>query len=202
MHISDRGLALIKEFEGFEARPYWLGDGRWTIGYGETLGISKNTGPWTQAYANARLRIRVQRDFEPFVARLGLRLNQHQFDALVSFAYNLGPGYFDKSHSIGAALRSRKDAGWVARVQKAIKLYDMPGSKFHEGLARRRAEEAKLFGSPVESAEDRKRARLTVELDRLRAWVRLNRKGDWGHAPKRKVRAEYIKHWLGSHPKV
>lgn len=202
MHLSKDGLALIKHYEGFSAKPYWLGDGRWTIGYGETLGVTRATKPWSEAKAARRLEVRVRRNFEPYVNRGHWHLNQHQHDAIVSCIYNLGPGILDRGRSLGNALRSRKDAGWVARVQAAIKEYNMPGSKFEAGLTRRRAEEAKLFGQPVVSKLEAKSSRLHAELDRLRAEVRLKFQGDWKRTPKRKARADAIKHWLGSHPKV
>lgn len=202
MHISNDGLALIKHWEGFSAKPYWLGDGRWTIGYGDTLGVTKSTGPWSEAYAARKLKRRVRANFEPYVNRLHVHLNQHQHDAIVSLIYNLGPGVLDRGRSLGDALRSRKDAGWNARVRAAMMLYVSPGTQFEAGLTRRRREEAKLFAKPYVSPRNRKIARLQSELDRIRAEVRLKFKGDWGRTPKRKARADYIKHWLGSHPKV
>ena len=199
MKVSANGIALIKKYEGFRSRPYQLGDGVTTIGYGETRGITMSSGPWTEAYASKRLVRRVNRDYAPWVTRLGLKFNQHQFDAIVSAVYNLGPGVLERGRSLGAALRSKRDAGYNRRVAAALRLYSMPGSKFHEGLLRRRNDEAALFSRPVLSAEERKRRRLTEELARLRAVVRTRFKGDWSKAPRRQRRADSIKAWLARH---
>lgn len=186
-HISGSGLALIKRYEGFSSRPYQLGDGVTTIGYGETHGITMRTPPWTEAYASKRLRKRVRRDYEPYVHRLGLPLNQNQFDALVSAIYNLGPGILERGRSLGDALRTKRDAGYNERVGNALRLYSMPGTQFHEGLLRRRNEEARLFACL--DREQRKVKRWETELAKIRLAVR--RIGHW--TPKRKERAAELR---------
>ena len=75
---------------------------------------------------------------------LRLELHQARFDALVSFGYNLGPGYFlDKRTAIGAALARRIRRG--PAVAAAILLYDHAGGKVLPGLKRRREAEAELW---------------------------------------------------------
>lgn len=187
MHTSSSGIALIKRYEGFKSRPYQIGDGVTTIGYGETRGITMRTKPWSEEYASKKLVQRVRRDFEPYVRRFS-GLNQHQFDAIVSAVYNLGPGVLDRGRSLGAALRSRRDSGYNRRVAAALRLYSMPGTKFHEGLLRRRNEEARLFAKPVLSAHARKVKKWKAELARIRIAVRKAKK--W--TPKQKARAKAL----------
>src|SRR3954451_22814897 len=80
--ISETGLALLKSFEGFRSHPYQDVVGVWTIGYGETAGISRNTPAWTESYAAKRLRERVNRDYlKPVLVlarAVGLDLKQNE----------------------------------------------------------------------------------------------------------------------------
>ncbi len=95
MKTSDKGLALIKSFEGFSARPYLCPAGVPTIGYGATYypdgrRVTMQDKPVTEADATAMLRSMLA-SYEAGVSRYVLvPLTQGQFDALVSFAYNLG----------------------------------------------------------------------------------------------------------------
>jgi lysozyme len=148
MNISAAGLNLIKEFEGFKPRPYRNFPGEpWTIGYGETQGVTSTTGPWSQDYAERKLRARVGRDFESAVERLGVRLNQHQFDALVSFVYNCGVGAIAASTGIGRALRARQ---WSRAADELMKWNKVNGEPVL-GLTRRRRRERALFLKQVAS---------------------------------------------------
>ena len=91
MEISQKGLDLIKEFEGLSLKPYKCVAGVWTIGYGHTKGVSENTSAITEQQAEQLLRDDI-RYFERLVNDKNYvpqRLNQNQFDALVSFAFNL-----------------------------------------------------------------------------------------------------------------
>lgn len=189
-HISHHGLLLIESYEGFSSKPYQLGDGVTTIGFGETQGVTMRTGPWSRAYAEQRLKHRVRHDYEPYVHRLGIPLTQNQFDALVSAVYNLGPGVLDRGRSLGDALRSgnKGSHAWVVRVQHALLLYSMPGTQFHQGLLRRRKEEAKLFGRAPVNRRKRRLRRLRAELARIHAHVKLI--GHW--TPKRRARSVEI----------
>lgn len=187
MHISNNGLALIKQYEGFRAHPYGPPADVWTIGYGETKGIGPHSGPWTEAYAAKRLVARVRANYEPYVRALGVRLNQHQFDAIVSAVYNLGPGVLARGRSLGDALRSRRDSGYNHRVAAALRLYSMPGTQFHEGLLARRNKEAALFAKPVETAKQHKVRAWESELAKLRLAVRKTNK--WTPAQKNRAKS-------------
>ena len=104
-HVSQAGLDLIKEFEGCKLTSYLCPSNVWTIGYGSTAGV----GPGmtiTQAEADALLQQDL-RTFEDGVAQLiNVPLTQHEFDAIVSFAFNCGLGALQSS-----TFRRRMNAG-------------------------------------------------------------------------------------------
>ena len=86
--ISDIGLKKLKEFEGLRKEAYYDAAGVPTIGYGHTKGVRMGdviSEYWAEMFLKADLY-----DVEKQVDSLGLKLNQPQFDALVSFAFNLG----------------------------------------------------------------------------------------------------------------
>ncbi|HEX8745119.1 MAG TPA: lysozyme [Thermoleophilaceae bacterium] len=171
MKTSPAGIKLIARFEGFRARPYKIGSDPWTIGYGETRGVGPNTPPVTERSARQQLIKRVNRDFAPAVnaaaKRWNLRLNQNQFDALVSFVYNLGTGVLTPGAPTGDSIRKAlAGGGKPAAVTAALALYVMPGTQFERGLRTRRAMEARLYTTPVEHP---KLAGWRAELAALRA---------------------------------
>nr|DAI37636.1 MAG TPA: Lysozyme [Bacteriophage sp.] len=91
--IGQAGLNLIKQFEGCRLTAYQCAAGVWTIGYGHTSGVKKGM-TITQAQADAYLKQDCEK-FEKYVNSAAYvpiteSLNQNQFDALVSFAFNLG----------------------------------------------------------------------------------------------------------------
>ena len=94
MKTSEKGLKLIKEFEGLRLEPYKCDVGVWTIGYGHTKGINQNTKPITKEQAEDFLKDDLK-FFEGLVNNkkyVPQQINQNQFDALVSFTFNLGGG--------------------------------------------------------------------------------------------------------------
>jgi lysozyme len=191
MNISAAGLNLIKEFEGFKPRPYRNFPGEpWTIGYGETQGVTSTTGPWSQDYAERKLRARVGRDFESAVERLGVRLNQHQFDALVSFVYNCGVGAIAASTGIGRALRARQ---WSRAADELMKWNKVNGEPVL-GLTRRRRRERALFLKQVDPLEGytASEKRWIREYDRL---VRENRDRDRRRVLRRVMTAQRKRVW-------
>ena len=97
MKVSDNGLALIKKFEGCRLTAYADVGGVWTIGWGQTGPDVVEGLTITQAQADARLRAEVDRFAEGVLSGLKVPVNQNQFDALVSFAYNVGLGAFRSS---------------------------------------------------------------------------------------------------------
>jgi lysozyme len=188
MKCSPNGVALIARFEGFRATPYKIGADPWTIGYGETQGVGPGSGPWTEAYARRRLLLRVNRDFAPAVERFRvrhrLRWSQNQFDALVSFAYNLGAGVFVDGAATGETLRRALLSGNARAIRRAFMVYVNPGSQFEAGLRRRRLAEADLFATP-----DSPLARWRAELAHRRAQLARERKPGTRHWLMRRIRS-------------
>lgn len=166
MHISENGLKLIEQFEGYSATPYWDHFGRvWTRGYGETEGIGPNSPRLTPQEAENNLRRLVQERYEPSIAALGVELNQNQWDALCSFAWNLGAGIFT-----GELRDALERHDWQSAASQML-LYDHAGGQVLEGLARRRRIEAALFLEPAAEPAyvNPQEANWIREWDRIRA---------------------------------
>ncbi|MBN3006243.1 lysozyme [Chromobacterium alkanivorans] len=144
MNISANGVKLIQQFEGLRLKAYQDAVGVWTIGYGHT-GPDVTPGlVITQAQADALLARDLSR-FEAGVTRLvQVPLNQNQFDALVSFSYNLGLGSLQNS-TLLRLLNQRDYAGAAAQFPR----WNKAGGKVLPGLTRRRAAEQALFLKPA-----------------------------------------------------
>lgn len=140
--IGQAGLKLIMQFEGCRLKAYQCAAGVWTIGYGHTAGV--RTGQTiTQAQAEEYLKQDCQK-FEQYVnsaayVPITAQLNQNQFDALVSFAFNCGAGNLKKL----CAGRS------AAQIAAAMPQYCKAAGKTLTGLVRRRAAEVDLFHTPI-----------------------------------------------------
>lgn len=147
MNCSDAGIALIKEFEGFPygGAPYWDPYGKvWTQGYGNTKGVTPHSPRISQAHAVEILKTRLNNEYEPTIEAIAGKIGgfaQHQFDALCSIVWNLGPGILNPSTSLGKALR-RKD--WKGFDRELVS-YDKAGGVVLPGLTRRRRAEVALF---------------------------------------------------------
>lgn len=166
MKISEKGLSMIERFEGCLLKASNKLDGVWTIGYGQTgsyYGKRVRRGmTTTKAEAHAWLRDHSIKTYEDAVTQaVKVPLNQHQFDALVSFAYNVGVGALKQS----TALR-KLNAGDYAGAADALTMWTKCNGKVLAGLVRRRKEERALFLTPVTQAK-------TTNTDLLR-------KGDRG----------------------
>tara|TARA_R100001509_G_scaffold44817_1_gene24353 strand:- start:404 stop:835 length:432 start_codon:yes stop_codon:yes gene_type:complete len=133
------GLALIKKFEGCELEAYQCSAGVWTIGYGHTKGVQKGD-VWSQNHAEHMLEVELE-EFEGYINKyVTVALSQNQFDALVSWVYNLGPANL-KSSTMLKVLNS----GEYEDVPAQMKRWNKAGGKVLEGLIRRREAEACLF---------------------------------------------------------
>ena len=143
MKVSVAGVTLIKEFEGFPhgGRPYRDIVGVWTIGYGHTEGVGPNSAQLTEPQASELLRKDLDRRYAPPVVDLGVGFNQHQFDAIVSFVYNCGPGAISTSTKVGRALRAED---WPTAAD-ALLAWDKAGGVAIAGLTRRRRAERAMF---------------------------------------------------------
>lgn len=139
LRTSPRGIALIKEFEGCRLSAYLCAAGVPTIGYGHTAGVALGM-TITLAQAEAFLREDL-RKFEKGVSEALTRsVTQSQFDALVSFSYNLGVGALKKSTLLRLLNQGRTEeaAGEFLKWNRA-------GGKVLTGLTRRRQKEKELF---------------------------------------------------------
>ncbi len=139
MRTSSRGIDLIKEFEGFRAEAYRDPVGIWTIGYGFTRGVEPGDR-MTQRQADERLQAELAA-YEDGVERATEgKVTQAQFDALVSFAWNVGIKGMAGSSVIKAHKRGDHQA-----AARAFALWNKAGGKVWPGLTRRRAAEAALY---------------------------------------------------------
>lgn len=139
MRTSEKGLALIRQFEGLRLRAYRDAVNVPTIGYGHTAGV-KMGQEITRERAEELLLAEVER-FEGYVDRLvTVPLTQGQFDALVAWTYNLGPGALEKS-----TMLRRLNAGDYAGAAAELERWSRAGGQVLAGLVRRRAAERALF---------------------------------------------------------
>jgi len=143
MNISTEGLALIKKFEGLELNAYRCAAGVWTIGYGHTKDVERGD-VWTEAQADDALKHELI-EFEGYINDLvECSLTQNQFDALVSWVYNLGPANLQAS-----TLLKKLNAEDYEDVPSQLKRWNKAGGKVLEGLIRRREAEALLFQGAI-----------------------------------------------------
>jgi lysozyme len=148
MKISDKGLNLIKEFEGCKLKAYQCPAGIWTIGigstrYGDGTPVTKNRTLPTELAAIALLAATIGQ-FEKAVNDVGVELTQNEFDACVCLAYNIGVGNFSSS-TLVKMLKAGDDK---AEIAKQFLRWDKAGGKPLAGLTRRRNAEAELFLTP------------------------------------------------------
>lgn len=144
MQTSDKGIALIKQFEGCKLTAYQDSVGVWTIGYGWTQPVDGKpirAGMTIKQETAERLLKTGLVSYESDVSRLvKVSLTQGQFDALVSFTYNLGA----RSLSTSTLLR-KLNAGDYAGATDEFLLWNKAGGKVLNGLTRRREAEQALF---------------------------------------------------------
>ena len=139
MKTSNKGIELIKKHEGFRSKAYRCSANVLTIGFGHTLNV-KSTDVIDKSQAEVFLRQDVE-FAEKEVNKHNLNINQNQFDALVSFVFNLGVGNFARS----TLLRKIKSDPNDPAIRKEFERWIYAGGKALNGLARRRKEEAELY---------------------------------------------------------
>jgi len=144
MRISKNGIELIKRFEGLELKAYQDSVGVWTIGYGWTQPVDgKKIGPGMvidQATADRLLKCGVIQYEQGVNQLVKVNITQGQFDALVSFAYNLGL----RSLSTSTLLRKLNAGDKQGAANEFGKWVNAGGVKL-AGLVKRRAAERELF---------------------------------------------------------
>lgn len=153
MSTSQQMLDVLKVMEGFFARPYW-DNSQWTVGYGSYA--ENNTITVTPDQAEQLLKTQLKegyvtaagtksKGFEQYVnefcQKIGKQPTQNQFDALVSFTYNLGAGWMSNSRL----------AAWLKKPTTELEFVDAmiqwsrAGGKLTYGLTQRRIREAIIF---------------------------------------------------------
>ncbi len=144
MRTSNEGLALIKSFEGFRASAVQLPDGGWTIGYGHTKSARKDL-QITSEDAETILREYDLPPIETLICNKVLTpLNQNEFDALVSFTFNIGNVAFTGSEVL-AFLNSGKRLAAAEAILSWRKAYLNGRLIVVDALMRRRVTEQALF---------------------------------------------------------
>ena len=145
MKISNLGLELIKEFEGFSENAYLCPAKIPTIGYGNTFysdGRKVKLGEQiSKTDALKLLEVVANRDFaDKIFPSIKVKVTQSQFDAMVSLAYNIGVGAFLKS-----TLLKKVNAGDFIGASEEFLKWNKSGGKELLGLTRRRKREQDLF---------------------------------------------------------
>lgn len=139
MQTSPHGLALIRRFEGFSAQRYRCPAGMWTIGYGHVM-VAGDPKLVTREAA-ATMLVQDVRVAERAVMRLiAPPLRQHQFDALVSFTFNLGSGALQRS-----TMRRVVNAWRHEEVPEQLMRWVYAAGAKQPGLIRRRRAEGLLY---------------------------------------------------------
>jgi lysozyme len=155
MNISRDGLKLIKSFEGYHTRlkngdcvAYQCPAKVWTIGWGCTEGIKPGL-VWTEQQAEDALLKEIAK-FETGVDKLvTVDINQNEFDACVSLAYNIGLGGFGRSTVLRCINKGNKTG-----AARAFDMWTKGGGRVLPGLVSRRKREAALFLKPVEKPDE------------------------------------------------
>lgn len=152
MQISDEGLRLIKSFEGYLTRQkdgscaaYLCPANVPTIGWGCTEGVKLGM-VWTLGEAEAGLRREIAKFETAVMKSVTVEMNQNEFDAMVSLAYNIGSGAFERS-----TVLKRLNKGDRVGAAQAFEFWNKGGGRILKGLVSRRKREAALFLKPVEA---------------------------------------------------
>jgi lysozyme len=140
MKTSANGLNLIKDFEGFQPRIYLCPAGKVTIGYGHVVLVGEKFSTITKEQASILLAKDV-RFAEKTIANVVMcDLTQNEFDALVSFIYNIGGTAFRKS----TMLKYLNNEAYLDAADELLKWCHI-GKEVSQGLLRRRKAERALF---------------------------------------------------------
>ena len=146
MNVSKAGIALIKHHEGVRNKPYKCPAGLWTVGVGHLIGDGKSLPEsWNRTFTMEEIDGLLKSDlrrFELGISKMlpNVPLRQCEFDCLVSFAFNLGLGTFQRSTLRQALLRGDK-----TQAMESLVKYCRAGGKILKGLQTRRLDERALF---------------------------------------------------------
>jgi lysozyme len=146
MRVSDEGIKLIKHFEGVHKKPYICPAGYWTVGVGHLISRDAELPiEWDRVLSPGEIDDLLRKDLRRFelgvLRMLGtVQPSQSEFDALVSFSFNLGLGCFQRSTVRSAFIRGDKK-----RSGEVLLKYRRAGGKILQGLVRRRQAELALL---------------------------------------------------------
>ena len=150
MIVSKNGLDLIKEFESFKSKPYLCPSQKATIGWGSTYypdgkKVTLQDKEITEEKAFEILEYIANKDFGSNINKVvKVPLNQNQFDALVSFAYNIGNGNFNSS----TLLRWLNQGNYKEASMQLLR-WDKSKGIVLNGLTKRRKAEKALFDKVI-----------------------------------------------------
>lgn len=149
--MTEKGLELVKRFEGFSPRPYLCPAGYWTIGYGKVLGRQWNN-EWgklviTQRQAENMLIEDLKKYEKAILPLIDVEIHDYMLDALVSFTYNVGVFAFKAS-----TLRKRLNNYEFYECADQFLKWVYAGGRKLQGLVKRREAERALFLEGVENA--------------------------------------------------
>jgi len=161
MRVSERAITMIKHHEGFRTRPYRCPARLWTIGVGHVLYPDQAEIPSTpegiirrkeyplrpednRAFSVEEINELLRKDLSRFERGVSIycpgRLSQSEFDALVSFSFNLGLGTLQRS-----TLRQKVNRGDYKNAAEEFLKYTKAGGIILKGLVNRRKDERELF---------------------------------------------------------
>ncbi len=147
--VPPAAVKIVKNYEGLRLQAYDDGVGVWTIGYGTTRYPNGERVKAGDSCTAQQAESYLQNDIAGYAKQLVAsvphwnQMNDNQRSALISFAYNLGPGFYGSSdfNTISRVLREKQWSG----VPAALELYSMPGTNVHAGLLARRKAEGQLW---------------------------------------------------------
>ena len=147
MKTSQVGINLIKHYEGFYSKPYRCPAGKWTIGYGHVINDGRVLPvDCDRVFSIGEIDALLIADLKRFERGVTLycpvQLTQNQFDALVSFSFNLGLGTLQRS-----TVRQKINRGDIAGAGKVLLKYNKASGKVLRGLDLRRKDEYALLMS-------------------------------------------------------
>jgi lysozyme len=139
-------IQLLKHHEGVRYKPYRCPAGLWTVGVGHLIGDGKSLPrEWDKTFTQDEIDGLLKSDlrrFELGISKMlpNVPLRQHEFDAILSFCFNLGLGCFQRSTIRQALLRGDKEQAMESLVK-----YCRANGKILKGLQNRRLDEKQLF---------------------------------------------------------
>lgn len=145
MSVSQDCIDFIKSKEGFYKDMYTYGDS-WLIGYGTLCEEGEYPDGISEEKAEELLREELKKheaEVQSFADKNGIKLQQHQYDALVSFTYNLGSGWLSGNSKLVRILKGEQATR--EEVVDAFGIWCHAGGKVQDGLAKRRIQEALMY---------------------------------------------------------